>query len=191
MQHTTRSAGGRTGAIVSTLATLALIATAPLARAAEESTKTPAPFAVLEPLIGEWDVGPESGGTSFVERFSWGPNRGYMRFSASLITKSGGEHLHLDGVILWNATTRRFDYLLVVEPGSLTQERGEIFRNDAGEIIREVFLTGADGSTGIFRQTFRPLEGGKYAVSLLRQTGENWAATFPGSDRLLMVPRAG
>ncbi len=70
-------------------------------------------------------------------------------------------------------------------------ERGEISRNDAGEIIREVFLTGADGSTGIFRQTFRPLEGGKYAVSLLRQTGENWAATFPGSDRLLMVPRAG
>jgi hypothetical protein len=173
------------------LAALALLVTGTGARAAEEFARTPAPFAVLEPLIGEWDVGPESGGTSFVERFSWGPNRGYMRFSASLITKSGEEHLHLDGVILWNATTRRFDYLLAVEPGSLTQERGEFYRNEAGEIIREVFLTAADGSTGVFRQTFRPLEGGKYAVSLLRQTGENWTATFPGSDRLLMVPRAG
>ena len=98
---------------------LALVATGDAALASENAAATPAPFALLEPLIGEWNVGPESGGTSFIERIYWGPNRGYMRFSASLITKSGGEHLHLDGVILWNAATRRFDYLLAVDkPGS-------------------------------------------------------------------------
>ena len=94
-------------------------------------------------------------------------------------------------MILWNAATRRFDYLLAVEPGSLNQERGEIYQNDRGEIIRDVTLTAPDGSTGIFRQTFRPLADGNYAVSLLRQTGRIWSPTFPGSDRLLMRPHAG
>lgn len=189
MQEAKRSGPGLMRVLVT--AWLALFAGGHVAGASADAAVTPAPFTLLEPLIGDWDVGPESGGTSFVERFSWGPNRGYVRFSASLITQTGGEHLHLDGVILWNAATRRFDYLLAVEPGSLTQERGEIFSNDSGEIIREVFLTGADGSNGIFRQTFRPLEGGKFSISLLRKTGDSWSATFPGSDRLLMVPREG
>jgi len=37
---------------------LALFATCEAALASEDATATPAPFALLEPLIGVWDVGP-------------------------------------------------------------------------------------------------------------------------------------
>ena len=74
--------------------------------------ETPESYGALAPLIGEWNVGPPGAATAFVERFSWGPNRAYIRFSVALIVANGGEHLHLDGMVIWNAATRRFDYLL-------------------------------------------------------------------------------
>ena len=153
--------------------------------------ETPESYAALAPLIGEWNVGPPGAATAFVERFSWGPNRAYIRFSVALIVANGGEHLHLDGMVIWNAATRRFDYLLAVEPGSLNQEQGEFYRNDDGDIIRDVTLTGADGSVASFRQTFRAMDDRRFEVALMRRTDGGWAPTFPGSDQLVMVRRAG
>lgn len=92
---------------------------------AHAGDEIPPPYADLAPLIGELNVGPAGAGTAFIERFSWGPNRGYIRFSVSLIDPSGEERLHLDGMVIWNAATRGFDYLLAVEPGAFAQERGE------------------------------------------------------------------
>lgn len=154
-------------------------------------TETPKSYAALAPLIGEWNVGPPGAATAFVQRFSWGPDRAYIRFSVALIVADGEEHLHLDGMVIWNAATRRFDYLLAVEPGSLNQEQGEFYQDDHGDIIRDVTLTGADGSVASFRQTFRAMADGRFGVTLMRRTDGDWTPTFPGSDQLVMVRRAG
>jgi hypothetical protein len=171
--------------------TASTVAALACASAGNETAEAPEPYAALAPLIGEWNVGPAGASTAFVERFSWGPNRAYIQFSVTLIVASGEEHLHMDGMVIWNAATRRFDYLLAVEPGSLAQEQGEFYRNDKGDIIRDVILTGADGATGQFRQTFRAMNDGRFGISLLRRTAGGWTPTFPGSDQLIMARRAG
>jgi hypothetical protein len=150
---------------------------------------SPTPYAPLAPLIGEWDVGPPGSAPAFVERFSWGPKRAYIWMSVALFVGSGEEHPHFEGMIIWNAASRRFDYLFAVEPGSLTQERGEFRVAEDGEIVRDVVLTRPDGSTGIFRQTFRALANGQFETTLLGETPDGWKPTFPGSERLTMHPR--
>jgi hypothetical protein len=166
------------------VAAVAVLAAGPAAAALD-------PYAVLEPLVGEWDVGPAGGPPAFVERFTWGPNRGYLWMSVALLRGAEPEHLHFEGPIVWNASTRRFDYLFAVEPGSLTQERGE-FRIEAdGSIVRDVVLTSANGTTAVFRQTFRSFGDGRFESTLMRETAEGWLPTFPGSDSLAMVRRAG
>jgi hypothetical protein len=102
---------------------------------------------------------------------------------------SGEERLHFEGLIVWNGATRRFDYLFAVEPGSLTQEKGEFRIAEDGEIIRDVILTRPDGSTGAFRQTFRALANGHIEITLFQETPDGWKPTYPGSDRLTVVPR--
>lgn len=163
---------------------------APRQRAAA-GAGTPEVYAELAPLIGDWDTGPPGSPAAFVQRFSWGPERGYVVFRTSLLDRSGVERLHFEGPIMWNGATRRFDYLFAVEPGSLSQERGEIHVNDGGDIVREVTLTSADGSSAHFRQTFRDMGQGRFETSLMRQTENGWAPSFPGSDRLIMVRRPG
>ena len=145
---------------------------------------------LLDPLIGEWNVGPPGGATAFVERFSFGPKQAYVWVRVALIQASGEEHLHFEGMTVWNAATARFDYLYAVEPGSGVQEKGEIYAGDDGVIVRDVTLTAADGSTGTFRQTFRDLGDGRFETTLMRRTADGWVPTFPGSERLVMVRRA-
>lgn len=146
-------------------------------------------YATFTPLIGQWSVGPEGGTAAFIQRFSWGPNEAYVWMQVAMILESGDEHLHLEGPVLWNGATRRYDYLFSVEPGSLVQEKGEIYAAEDGEIIRDVVLTAADGATGRFRQTFRALEDGRFVTSLMRQSGDGWSPTFPGSGRMIMTRR--
>jgi hypothetical protein len=148
---------------------------------------SPAGYGALAPLIGQWNVGPDGGATAFIQRFSWGPKEAYVWVQVGLILESGEEHLHFEGPILWNGATRRYDYLFSVEPGSLTQEQGEIHVTGDGEIIREVILTAADGATSRFRQTFRALQDGRFITTLMRQTADGWSPTFPGSERLIMT----
>lgn len=148
-----------------------------------------AAYATLAPLIGQWDVGPQGGAPAFVQRFSWGPKGAYVWVQVAMILDSGEEHLHFEGLVLWNGATRRYDYLFSVEPGSLVQEKGEIYATEYGEIVRDVVLTSADGATGRFRQTFRALADGRYVTTLMRHAGDGWSPTFPGSERLIMTRR--
>ena len=156
---------------------------------AEASAAALEPHAALTPLVGEWNVGPAGATTAFVERFSWGPARAYIWSSVAVLDPSGGEHPHFEGMIIWNAASRRFDYLFAVEPGSLTQEQGEFHVEENGTIVRDVRLTGADGTVSQFIQTFRLLDDGRIETSLMRKTDTGWTPTFPGSDRLTMVRR--
>jgi hypothetical protein len=157
--------------------------------AATSGSETSPAYATLAPLIGEWDVGPEGGATAFIERFTWGPKEAYVWTQVVFVTASGEEHLHFEGPILWNGATRRYNYLFAVEPGSLAQERGEIYASEGGEIVRDVVLTRADGTTGRFRQTFDATGDGGFVTTLMRQTADGWAPTFPGSERLIMTRR--
>ncbi len=153
--------------------------------------QTAGPYAALEPLIGEWDVGAAGAAPTFVQGFSWGPKQSYVWVSVNLLEAGGEKHLHFEGLVLWNGASRKFDYLFVVEPGSLGQERGEIHVEADGLIVRDVALTAANGKTSRFRQTFRLLDAGRIETSLMRETDGGWAPTFPGSDRLTMVRREG
>lgn len=146
------------------------------------------PYALLTPLVGDWDTAPGDGAPIFVQYFSWGPGQGSIWYRTALLNQ-GGEHLHFEGPIVWNAATRKFDYLFVVEPGSLGQEQGQISFGADGEIVREVALTNADGSVEHFRQFFRPLGPGRYETALFRHGEAGWAPNFPGSDHLVMTRR--
>jgi hypothetical protein len=179
MPHSSPSWTGRVGAFCAALA----IAAAGAATAATMED----PYAPLAPLIGEWNVGPEGGAPAFVERFSWGPGNAYVWVKVALIRPQGDEHLHFEGMVIWNAATLRFDYLFAVEPGSRIQEQGEFWVDGNGDIVRDVVLTAADGKTARFKQTFRRLDVDRVATSLLRETTEGWSPTFPGSDKLVMV----
>jgi hypothetical protein len=156
---------------------------------AASAAAAPDPYAALEPLIGEWDVSPANGPPAFIERFSWGPGRSYVWVSVALLRGAEPEHLHFEGLVIWIAATRRFDYLFAVEPGSLTQERGEIRVESDGTIVRDVILTAGNGGTANFRQTFRGLGDGRLDTALMRQTPNGWQPTFPGSEKLTMVRR--
>ncbi len=166
----------------------------PSVGSAAETTSTaqavPGDPEALAPLIGEWEVGPPGAAPSFVESFAWGPDRAFVWTRVVLLRAPGDEHLHLEGLVIWNASTKRFDYLFAVEPGSLAQERGE-FRIEAdGSIIRDVVLTDGKGRTSNFRQTFLRLGEDRFQTTLMRQTGDDWTPTFPGSDNLTMVRRS-
>lgn len=145
--------------------------------------------ALFDPLIGEWNVGPPGGAAAFIERFSWGQQRAYVWVRVALIRATGEEHLHFEGIAVWNAATKRYDYLFAVEPGSGVQEQGEFYAGADGFIVRDVALTAADGSTGTFRQTFRDLGDGRFETTLMRKTADGWAPTFPGSEKLIMIRR--
>jgi hypothetical protein len=50
-------------------------------------------------------------------------------------------------------------------------------------------VAGPDGATAHFRQTFRATGEKTIVTSVLRETDKGWAATFPGSDRMVMTRR--
>jgi hypothetical protein len=150
---------------------------------------TPLPYRAFENLIGDWDTGPENAPASIVQRFSWGPNRSYIWYRTSMVDAKGAERLHFEGPMVWNAATGGLDYLFVVEPGSLMQEQGDVRVQTDGSIVREVKLTGSDGTQNRFRQTFRLYDAESGVTSLMRQTATGWVPNFPGSDKLHMKRR--
>jgi hypothetical protein len=147
------------------------------------------PYAPYTALIGEWDTGV---GGNIVQRFSWGPEHAYVLYSTSTIDTGGAEHLHFEGIFLYNAAHRNMDFLVAVEPGSLGQEQGTLHVESDGSIAREVTLTNATGQVSHFRQTFRFRDGAVAETGLMRQSADGgWAPNFPGSDHLPMRRRAG
>jgi hypothetical protein len=181
-----RSCHSRNGRVSSQFAAFAAVALS-FAGCAVGASEAQHPYSPLAPLIGDWAVGPDGAAPAFVERFSWGPEKSYIWVKVALLRPPGDEHLHFEGIVIWNAATRRFDYLFAVEPGSQTQEQGEFWLDGDGNIVRDVVLTAANGKTARFKQTFRPLGADRIETSLLRETADGWTSTFPGSDRLLMT----
>lgn len=172
-----------------TCASLALVAASAVEAPAQAQTPTaPAesPYAPYAFLIGEWRS------DQIIQRFTWGPSNSYITYSTSLLAPGGGEHLHFEGILVFNAASQRLDYLFVVEPGTRGQEQGEVYVGDDGTIVRDVALTDGRGQVSHFRQTFRANGPNSAVTSLMRQsTDGSWAPNFPGSEALTMTRMTG
>jgi hypothetical protein len=162
------------------LASLLLCAPAP-GRA--QSTTVEQAYAPYAPLIGAW----ESNGGAIVQRFSWGPGHGYILYSTTIRGADGADHLHFEGILVYNAATRNLDFLIALEPGTLGQERGSVRAEPDGAIVRDVELIDPNGASSRFRQTFRLTSADAGETSLMQDDGHGgWTPNFPGSDRLAM-----
>ncbi|HET7708704.1 MAG TPA: hypothetical protein VFK50_04115 [Sphingomicrobium sp.] len=149
----------------------------------QAASARPNPYAPFDWLIGDWYA---KGGPGMLrEQISYGPNRSYIRFSVyTAPSETAPQHLHFEGIAVWNGKTGVLDYLFAVEPGSGAQENG-IFRAEPdGSIIREVELIDAQGKSGTFRQTFRRTGGDSAITSVMRKTETGWEPTFPGGENI-------
>jgi hypothetical protein len=158
-----------------------------LAQHGAPSKHADSPYAAYEFLIGDWDT--VMGGASMHQSYSWGPNKSYIR--ATTYTAEGGkaERLHFEGILVWNGATKNLDYLFAVEPGTNTQEKGVMYLDADGSIVREVTMTHGDGGIDTFRQTFRKSGEGHVMTAAMHKIATGWEPTFPGSDKLDMTKR--
>lgn len=159
--------------------------------AAQHGSAPPAalsvPYAPFDWLIGDW-YGEAAPGT-VRELIAYGPGKAYIRFS-TFTGKGEPQHLHFEGIAVWNAKTKMLDYLFAVEPGSGAQENGTFRAETDGSIIREVELIDAQGRAGTFRQTFRQTGPDTAVTSVMRRTATGWEPTFPGGENLLLQRRS-
>ena len=160
---------------------LSIAAIAPLqAQQPPASSALPAdPYASFDWLIGDWSA---AGGLR--ELITYGPSRSYIRFSAFFSTKDEPQHLHFEGIAVWNAKSRMLDYLFALEPGSGAQESGTYRAEADGTIIREVELIDAKGNTATFRQTFRRTGPDSAITTVMRKTASGWEPTFAGGESI-------
>jgi hypothetical protein len=165
-------------------AVAALTATAPVSAQAGDATIRAA-NAPYEWLIGDWLS--DSAGNRLRQSLSWGPQRAYIKYSTYMQSLGKEEHLHFEGIAVWNGKSKVFDYVFAVEPGSGLQEKGTIRVEADGSIVREVEFTDPDGKVGHFRQTFRKTGQDSAVTSLMRETATGWEPNFPGSDKMLMT----
>lgn len=140
-------------------------------------------YAPYTPLIGVW----ESDGGATTQRFSWGPSRSYIAYSTTLHDASGADHLHFEGILIYNAQTQNLDFLIALEPGSLGQEHGTVHAEADGAIVRDIEFVGPNGAHDRFRQTYRLRSPDAGETSLMQDDGNGgWQPRFPGSDRIVM-----
>lgn len=165
-------------------AAIGVLLAAPAAAQQQSAAAAASPYAPYDWLIGDWQ---SEGGLR--ELITYGTKQSYLRFQAFFPTKEEPQHLHFEGIALWNAKTKRLDYLFAVEPGSGVQENGTYRVEAEGTIIREVELIDASGKAGTFRQTFRRTGTNTAITSVMRQTATGWEPTFPGGERIELTRR--
>jgi hypothetical protein len=171
----------RTILLAAVTAVLVVLCAIPQAQA--QPTTVDEAYAPYARLIGLW----ETNGGQIVQRFSWGPGRSYILYSTTTRGADGADHVHFEGIMRYNAQSRRLDFLIALEPGSLGQERGTVYAEPDGTIVREVELIGSNGVSSHFRQTFRLSSADAGETSLMRDNGQGgWTPNFPGSDHLAM-----
>lgn len=164
-----------------------------VAPATAQTTAAPAkavadkPYDQIEWLIGDWLS--DEGANLVRQSFTWGPKQSYILYSTYTAMGGRPEALHFEGILVWNAKSRAYDYVFAIEPGSGGQEKGSIAVQPDGSIVRDVELTTAAGQVGRFRQTFRRIDDRNAVTSLMRQTANGWEPNFPGSDRIAMSRR--
>jgi len=171
---------------------------------APESPARPNPYAPYEPLISDWDVASEGGGPAVAGTlFRWGPNHSYIWFAGSLLIK-GTAQPHFEGMLMWNGSHKNLDMLVVMDlKNGLAQEHGTFSVAPDGTLVRDIEavfsegvqplglpVAGPEGEIVHFRQTFLPVGPDKVLTKVMRQSGEGWVATFPGSDHLVMTRHA-
>ena len=167
--------------VAAVTAVLTVLCAVPQAQA--QPTTIDEAYAPYARLIGVW----ETNGGQIVQRFSWGPGRSYILYSTTTRGADGADHLHFEGILVYNREARNLDFLIAVEPGSLGLERGSVHAESDGTIVRDVELIGPDGMRGRFRQTFRMSSADAGETSLMRNDGQGgWTPNFPGSDHLAM-----
>jgi hypothetical protein len=147
------------------------------------------PYAPFDWLIGDWYG--EAGPGMLRELITYGPGKSYIRFSAFTFGKGEPQHLHFEGIAVWNAKTKMLDYLFAVEPGSGVQENGTYRVEADGSIIREVELIDAKGNSGTFRQTFRRTGRDSSITTVMRKTATGWEPTFAGGDKIELKRQPG
>ena len=146
------------------------------------------PYAAFDWLVGDWYG--KAGPGLLREQITYGPSRGYIKFSVFTAPgEAGPQHLHFEGIALWNARTNVLDYLFAVEPGSGVQENGIYRAEPDGSIVREVELIDAKGNAGIFRQTFHRTGQDSAITTLMRKSATGWVPTFPGSEKIELIRR--
>ena len=162
-------------------------------------------YAQYEGLIGTWEMtAPDGGRPIAVQRFTWGPGHSYIWYTSSFIGPDGKEEPHFEGMLVWNGVHKNLDMIVVMDLKSgRVQEQGTFALAPDGTMVREITgvysegvtpigeaQVGADGMSKHFRQTFKPDGTDKLITSVMRETKDgSWVATFPGSERLVMVKR--
>jgi len=160
-------------------------------------------YAQYKGLIGTWNMTAGQSSKLFaVQRFSWGPGHSYIWYASSFITPDGKEEPHFEGMLVWNGVHKNLDMLLTMDLKSgRAQEQGTVSVAPDGTIVREITgvysegvtpigesEVGADGMSKHFRQTFKADGPDKLITAATQETKDgSWVATFPGSDRMIMV----
>ena len=137
-----------------------------------------------------------------VQRVRWGPNRSYIWYAVALLT-DGREEPHLEGMLVWNGVHKNLDMLFVMDLKSgRVQEQGTMSVQADGSLVRNITAVyspgvramtgnvGSAGATARFRQTYMQIGPDEIQTSAMPETERGWVATFPGSDRLLMIRRS-
>jgi hypothetical protein len=142
--------------------------------------ETAKPYAPYEFLIGDWysKLGAEN--MRIHQRFEWGPGHSYINYATILEMPGKPEHLHFQGMMVWNGKAKALDFLFAVEPGSGVEEKGTVAVQPDGSVVREVELTDGEGKGERFRQSFRKGEGGAVVTTLSQLTDKGWRLNPPG-----------
>jgi hypothetical protein len=156
--------------------------------AASNFLETANPYAPYEYLIGDW-YSPLSGGGSIHQQFKWGPRKAYISYTTYMAEPGKPEHLHFEGIMMWNGKSSALDFLFAVEPPSGVEEKGTVRAGADGTIVREVEMTDGKGAVSHFRQTFRRTGANSAVTMLLRQTDKGWESTIPGVGQIEMTRR--
>ena len=161
------------------------------------------PYAPYRFLIGQWDIAPEAGGPPLARAlFRWGPGQSYIWYSGSLLVNKV-EMPHFEGLLVWNGVRKNLDMLLTLDlEGGRVQEQGAMSVGPDGRVVREISafysegerpigqaVAGPGGAKARFRQTFQATGPDRILTTVMREDGNRWVATFPGSDRLVMIRR--
>lgn len=161
------------------------------------------PYAPYRFLIGKWDIAPETGGPPLARAlFRWGPKQSYIWYGGSLLVNNV-EIPHFEGLLVWNGVRKNLDMLLTLDlEGGRVQEQGAMSVGPDGRVVREITAfysegqrpigqpaAGRGGAKARFRQTFQATGPDRILTTVMREDGNRWVATFPGSDRLVMIRR--
>jgi hypothetical protein len=177
--------------------------TAERARLSTSAVPTENRYLPYQFLIGEWDVTtPGETAPLAVQRFAWGPNSSYIWFAGSLII-NGSPEPHFEGMLTWNGVHHNLDMLLTLDlKTGLAAEQGTVSVEPDGTVVRDsnaifsqgvtplgLSTVGPAGAIVHFRQTYKAESSDKVITSAMRETEHGWVATFPRSDRLIMLRR--